>query len=115
MAEQHPAWQTDDLQDEWIDSSDHNNQQGQDDTFTSLSQGTCSILMTTPIAGTFNVISSFINNTTDNNPDPTATSQAGGTFLVGQDVPVLPLLPQTPGRNNKMGLIKDIFSPLPLE
>ena len=115
MAEQRPAWQTDDLQDEWIDPTDHDNQQGQDDTFSSLSQGTRSISMTTPIAGTFNVITSFFDNTTDNNPDPTTTSQAGGTFLVRQDLPALPLLPQTPGRNNKKGLIKDFFSPSPLE
>ena len=116
MVEQPPAWQTDDLQDEWIEPSDDDqdlpdNNQGQDDTFSSLSQGTRSISMTTPIAGTFNVIS-IIDNTTDNLDDPTTT---GGTFLVKQDVPALPLLPQTPGRSNKKGLIKDFFSPLPLE
>lgn len=117
--EQRPAWQTDELEDEWIEPSDDdqddaNNQEGPDDTFSSLSQGTRSISMTTPIAGTFNVISA-IDDTTDDYGDPTTTSQAGGTFLVRQDVPAAPLLPQTPGRNNKKGLIKDFFSPLPLE
>jgi hypothetical protein len=111
-----PAWQTDELEDEWIEDDDsEHNREDHENTFSSLSQGTRSISMTTPLAGVLHVISS--TDETDSSEDPTATTtdQVGGTFLVRQDVPAAPLLPQTPGRNNKKGAIKDFFSPLSLE
>lgn len=111
-----PAWQTDELEDEWIEPDEDEEEQHQDNrdaTFSSLSQGTRSLSMTTPISNTLHVVNG--NNDSDTSDDPTTSSQAGGTFLVRQDVPAAPLLPQTPGRNMKKGLIKDFFSPLPLE
>ena len=110
---QRPAWQTDELEDEWVEDDDEHNRGGHDNTVSSLSQGTRSISMTTPLAGVLHVISSTeeTDTTDDLNHDQTTTDQAGGTFLVRQDVPAAPLLPQTPGRNNKKGLIKDFFSP----
>lgn len=112
-----PAWQTDELEDEWIEpTEDDEHNLDHDNTFSSLSQGTRSISMTTPIAGILNVISNTEDITDDiGDPTTTTTSQAGGTFLVRQDMPAVPLLPQTPGWNNKKGLVKDFFSPLPLE
>lgn len=116
---QRPAWQTDELQDEWVEDHDEDGSEGNDNTVSSLSQGTRSISMTTPLAGVFHVISGTEDTDTIDgcNQDRTATTtdQAGGTFLVKQDIPAMPLLPQTPGRNNKKGPIKDFFSPMPLE
>ena len=121
LSPQRPAWQTDELEDEWIDD-DEQDHHPVDDTFSSFSQGTRSISMTTPLTGLLRVI-----NTTDDPADDqrehtttttTTASQAGGTFLVREDVPAVPLLPQTPGRNNNnnnKGMIKDFFSPLQLE
>lgn len=116
-----PAWQTDELEDEWIEPTDdeevdneHYNE-NHDDTFSSSSQGTRSISMTTPLAGILCVINTTDDLTDDHGEPTTTASQAGGTFLVREDVPAAPLLPQTPGRNNKKGMIKDFFSPLPLE
>jgi hypothetical protein len=109
-----PAWQTDELEEEWIEDDEVHNREDHNNTFSSLSQGTRSISMTTPLVGVLHVIGSANDN--DSADDATTTvDQAGGTFLVRQDVPAAPLLPQTPGRNNKKGVIKDFFSPLPLE
>ena len=110
-----PAWQTDELEDEWIDADDdEHNRDDHNNTFSSLSQGTRSISMTTPLTGVVHIINS--TDETDIIDDRTTTvDQAGGTFLVRQDIPAAPLLPQTPGRHNKKGAIKDFFSPLPLE
>jgi hypothetical protein len=109
---QRPAWQTDELEDEWIeyDDDDEHSREDHNNTLSSLSQGTRSISMTTPLAGVLYVV-----NSTDETDSTNSTDQAGGTFQVRQDIPAAPLLPQTPGRNNKKGAIKDFFSPLPLE
>jgi protein NUD1 len=82
-----PGWQTEELQDEWVDLEPEGD--GDEDDHTN----------------------------SDFEPDvapSTNNSRAIGTFLVREDVSNNPLLPKMPGRNKK-GLIKDFFSPLPLE
>ena len=88
MRTSQPAWQTEELQDEWPDEGDSG-----DDPHTR------SISLTTPVSP-------------QANPLPVGDVDVPGTFLIRQDVPST--LPQkTPGRGK--GLIKDFFSPIPLE
>ncbi|KAF9463003.1 hypothetical protein BDZ94DRAFT_1259849 [Collybia nuda] len=99
-----PAWQTEELQDEWIeldgDASDDDN----------LTYGTRSISLTTALP-------TYIH-TNDDEKDNEASRELSpvpvGTFLIRDDVQNVPLLPKTPGRQKK-GIIKDFFSPMPLE
>ena len=101
-----PGWQTEELQDEWVDLEPEGD--GDEDDY--LSYGTRSISFTAPL-------STHIHTNSDFEPDVTPSSndsRAIGTFLVREDVSNKPLLPKVPGRNKK-GLIKDFFSPLPLE
>ncbi|KAJ7600466.1 hypothetical protein C8J56DRAFT_910325 [Mycena floridula] len=94
-----PAWQTDELQDEWVDQDDDS-----DDNFPQ------SISLTAPLA------SEIHTNLDDSDSEPPSPNPAVGTFLVHQSVAAAPLLPRTPGQaKNKRGNIKDFFSPLPLE
>ncbi|KAK2459660.1 hypothetical protein APHAL10511_008305 [Amanita phalloides] len=98
-----PGWQTDELQDEWIELEpdetteieieNHNN--------------TRSISFTVPLPAQI-ITSSDINVSRS-----TAPPGALGTFLVREDVQNAPLLPKTPHSNRKG--MKDIFTPLPLE
>jgi len=100
-----PGWQTEELQDEWPES-DHEDEIER----SNLSYGTQSVSLTVPL-------STQIHTTTDFEPDTTpygTRNQAIGTFLVREDVAHAPLLPKTPGRNKK-GMVKDFFTPLPLE
>ncbi|KDR82633.1 hypothetical protein GALMADRAFT_238061 [Galerina marginata CBS 339.88] len=99
MATAAPGWQTEELQDEWPDEEEENN----------MSYGTQSVSFTVPL-------STQIHTTADFEPDatPSGSRHAVGTFLVREDVVNAPLLPKTPGRNKK-GLVKDFFTPLPLE
>ena len=101
-----PGWQTEELQDEWVDLEPEGD--GDEDDY--LSYGTRSISFTVPL-------STHIHTNSDFEPDlspSTNNSRAVGTVLVREDVSNKPLLPKMPGRNKK-GLIKDFFSPLPLE
>lgn len=101
-----PGWQTEELQDEWVDLEPEE----EDDENDYLSYGTQSISLTVPL-------STHIHTNTDFEADAvpsTNNSHAIGTFLVREDVANKPLLLKTPGRNKK-GLIKDFFTPLPLE
>ena len=100
-----PGWQTEELQDEWVDLEPEGD--GDEDDY--LSYGTRSISFTVPL-------STHIHTNSDFEPDvtPSTNSRPIGTFLVREDVSNKPLLPKMPGRNKK-GVIKDFFSPLPLE
>ncbi|KAI6114273.1 hypothetical protein F5141DRAFT_1105535 [Pisolithus sp. B1] len=90
-----PAWQTEDLEEEWVEEDD-------------ASFGTQSISLTAPLPG-------FLHTPDSDKDDSDSSPVAGGTFLIRDDMPVT-ALPKTPGRQNKKGSgIKDIFSPLPLE
>lgn len=102
-----PGWQTEELQDEWPelepgsedDADDHN-----------LSYGTQSLSLTIPLSSQIYSVTEFQPNSTP----LSNTSYAAGTFVVREDVPDVPLLPKTPGRNKKI-FTKDFFTPLPLE
>lgn len=99
MAEHRPAWMTDDLDEEWID----------DDEVSSM--GTQSISLTIPLPGYLRTPSQAQEDT---EPLP-AVPDPVGTFLIREDIPTAALLPKTPGRQPKRGVIKDFFSPLALE
>jgi hypothetical protein len=110
MAEAHsatPAWQTEELQEEWVDLDPEEGSIDNDN----LTYGTRSISLTIPLSTHIHTNSdheSDANRSTNVSPAPV------GTFLVRQNLPSVPMLPKTPGRNMK-GLMKDFFSPLPLE
>ncbi|KAJ7644301.1 hypothetical protein FB45DRAFT_897485 [Roridomyces roridus] len=97
--QQRPAWQTEELQDEWVDLDTT-----QDDDANNLTYGTRSISLTAPLP-------SHIHTNSELDDDKSTSFRAVGTFLVREDVQNGPVLPKTPGR----GRIKDFFTPLPLE
>ncbi|KAG2144182.1 uncharacterized protein EDB93DRAFT_1154211 [Suillus bovinus] len=99
MAEARPAWMTDDLDEEWIDEDE------------ASSMGTQSISLTTPLPGYLRTPSQAQEDT---EPLPIAPEPVG-TFLIREDIPASALLPKTPSRQPKRGIIKDFFSPLALE
>ncbi|OSX56457.1 hypothetical protein POSPLADRAFT_1160148 [Postia placenta MAD-698-R-SB12] len=100
-----PAWQTDELEDEWIDQEEDDDFQA----YASLHAHSCSDLSLTQPIGSLIVRS---ENAGTNSSD--SSNASGGTFLVKEDEPALPLLPKTPGQNKKP-FGKDIFTPLALE
>ncbi|PPQ81277.1 hypothetical protein CVT25_015061 [Psilocybe cyanescens] len=98
-----PGWQTEELQDEWPEEEEEGEENN-------LSYGSRSVSLTVPL-------STHIHTTADFEPDTTPSGSSpypAGTFVVREDVTNAPLLPKTPGRNKK-GVIKDFFTPLPLE
>lgn len=100
MAENRPAWMTDDLDEEWIDEDE------------ASSMGTQSISLTTPLPGYLRTPSQAQEDT---EPLPAAPEPVG-TFLIREDIIAGPaFLQKTPGRQPKRGIIKDFFSPLALE
>ena len=99
MAEPRPEWMTDDLDEEWIDDEE------------ASSMGTQSISLTTPLPGYLRTPSQALEDTEPLPP----VSDPVGTFLIREDIPTAALLPRTPGRQPKRGVIKDFFSPLALE
>lgn len=102
-----PGWQTEELQDEWVDLDPENEK---DDDENDLTYGTRSISFTVPLTAHIHTNSDY-----EEDGGPSAnTSRAVGTFLIRDDVAHSPLLLKTPGANKK-GLIKDFFTPLPLE
>ncbi|KAG6909261.1 hypothetical protein DXG01_001323 [Tephrocybe rancida] len=104
-----PAWQTDELQDEWVELDEENGPNNDDD---DLTYGTRSdISLTAPLAT--HIHTNGDDDAGEHFSRPLSPA-AGGTFLVREDIPSEPLLAKTPGRP-KRGIIKDFFSPLPLE
>ncbi|KZT67074.1 hypothetical protein DAEQUDRAFT_409629 [Daedalea quercina L-15889] len=100
-----PAWQTDELDDEWID------QEASDDSHATVSmhaRPSSDVSLTQPLG------SIIVRNSELRADSPPASQDAGGTFLIREDVPTVPLLPKTPGRAKKL-FGKDFFSPLALE
>ncbi|KAH7925885.1 hypothetical protein BV22DRAFT_1088208 [Leucogyrophana mollusca] len=97
-----PDWQTEDLDEEWIEEDDQAN----------YSMGTQSISLTAPLPGFVQTISIDKDDAVVSSP---TESERVGTFLIREDMPAVALLPKTPGRQNKKGAIKDFFSPLALE
>ncbi|KAF7299336.1 hypothetical protein MIND_00882800 [Mycena indigotica] len=105
--ERRPAWQTEELGEEWVDvepeEGDGDGEEGEDG---ESGEGTRSVSLTEPLP-------SHIVSSTDS-PGGGGTAPFGvGTFLVREDrAPAV--LPKTPGRGRSAGM-KDFFSPLPLE
>ncbi|KAJ3568381.1 hypothetical protein NP233_g5760 [Leucocoprinus birnbaumii] len=100
-----PGWQTEELQDEWVelepeDSVDDEN---------NLSYGTHSLSLTVPLPS--HIHTNY--DLDDLNISTESSNRAAGTFLIRDDIPDAPFQPKTPNRNK--GLMKDIFTPLPLE
>ncbi|KAF9561336.1 hypothetical protein CPC08DRAFT_635566, partial [Agrocybe pediades] len=96
-----PGWQTEELLEEWPEEEEDENNQ---------SYGSQSVSLTAPL-------NTQIQTTGDFEPDATPSGTNGyavGTFLVREDVEHAPIMPKTPGRNKK-GMVKDFFTPLPLE
>ncbi|THH11660.1 hypothetical protein EW145_g491 [Phellinidium pouzarii] len=108
-ASERPAWQTDDLADEWIEPDEEHN----DNTSEAPAQQ-----QQQQAAYTMNSSSMGTRNFGSTNFQASAGQEAGqqhqhvGTFVVREDLP-LPNLPKTPGKSK--GGMKDIFSPLQLE
>ncbi|KAF8630823.1 hypothetical protein AX17_005182 [Amanita inopinata Kibby_2008] len=99
-----PGWQTEELQDEWVElepeeTADDENDNGNE---------TRSISFTAPLA------TEILMHSNISDSQSSTSSHAVGTFLVREDVQNSPFLPKTPARNKK-NMIKDFFTPLPLE
>lgn len=98
-----PAWQTDELDEEWVDHEEAGSVRWQDSV---SSRGTSSDLsLTEALPSTF---------VPENTSSLTTSPVAPGTFVVREDAPAVSLLPKTPGHNNK-NKMKDFFSPMALE
>ncbi|KZT20011.1 hypothetical protein NEOLEDRAFT_1172770 [Neolentinus lepideus HHB14362 ss-1] len=102
LTSQRPAWQTDELDEEWIEPDD----------LDAPNDSTCSISLTAPLGNSM-VARGDSGEAGGNNEQEEAMRESGGTFLIREDVPTAPLLPKTPGHNKNV--IKDFFTPLPLE
>ena len=99
-----PAWQTDELDEEWVDHEEAGSVRWQDSV---SSRGTSSDLsLTEALPSTF---------APENTSSITTSSVAPGTFVVREDAPAVSLLPKTPGHNNNKNKMKDFFSPMALE
>ncbi|TFK19988.1 hypothetical protein FA15DRAFT_600514 [Coprinopsis marcescibilis] len=101
---QRPAWQTEELQEEWVDLEPEDSHDGD------ITYGTQSISLTAPLASHIHTNSEGDGTAT---PSVGGTSRILGTVLVREDMPNVSIMPKTPGRNKKFG--KDIFTPLQLE
>jgi len=98
-----PAWQTDELDEEWVDHEEAGSVRWQDSV---SSRGTSSDLsLTEALPPTF---------IPENTASLTSSLVAPGTFVVREDAPAVSLLPKAPGHNNKSNM-KDFFSPMALE
>ena len=99
-----PAWLTDELADveEWVDWQDENQSLDPDHSGSELS-------FTQPLGSVL-----VRNSDLSSSIRASATDESAGTFIVRKDLPAVPLLPKTPGRNKKPA-VKDFFSPLALE
>ena len=100
-----PGWQTEELQDEWVDLEPEGG--GEDEN--NLSYGTHSLSLTIPLHSRIHTINDLEISITHSNDSNSPT----GTLLVHDGIPNAPFQPKIPGRGK--GLIKDIFTPLPLE
>ena len=98
-----PAWQTDELGEEWVDHEEASSVRWQDSV---SSRGTSSDLSLTEALPSACA--------PENTSCITTSSVAPGTFVVREDAPAVSLLPKTPGHNNK-NKMKDFFSPMALE
>lgn len=103
---QRPAWQTEELEDEWIDLDDPEDEDEPATTTPPNALDRSDVSFTEPIG------SLIASSDSRDDSQEAHSGDSAGTFIVREDVPAEPLLPQTPGK--KM-LGKDFFSPLALE
>lgn len=96
QVESKPAWQTDELADEWPDSEESKR--------TGTVRSTKSDQEEVEKHGSLKILE---------DPAGQGNSEPVGTFIVREDLPAA-RMPQTPGKG-KQGVMKDIFSPLALE
>ena len=104
-----PSWQTDELEDEWIDQDDElgPSEEPQATTTRDAHTSTSDLSFTQPLNS---MIVSDISNTSSQN----RSIGSVGTVVVHSDAEdEEPILSQTPAAKNVMS--KDLFSPLPLE
>lgn len=102
-AQPKPAWLTDELAD--VDGIDWED----DDQSADFDQSGSELSFTQPLG------SVLVRNSDLGSPhDGPESDNSGGTFIVREEMPTVPLLPKTPGRNKKP-IVKDFFSPLALE
>lgn len=94
-----PAWQTDELEDEWMDENP-----------ASVFAHDKSDLSYTNLVGSILVK----KEESDNFEENASTNDNVGTFLIREDVAATPFLPKTPGKSKK-NMFKGFFSPLALE
>ena len=92
-----PAWQTGDLEDEWVDQEDLTDAASDD--------GSVALSLTEPLTTHIKTL-----DCTDFQTQATPS----GTFLVRQDVQAAPIFPRSPAWNKK-NIMKDFFSPLSLQ
>lgn len=101
-----PSWQTEELEEEWVDEDDEQaDQELLTATFRDV-HNTSDISFTQPLH-------SVIVSDEGNNGHHSRSSSAG-TVVVHSDEEDIPILPKTPARGKKV-MSKDLFSPLPLE
>lgn len=100
-----PGWQTEELQDEWIELEPDEEPENENDNH----NYTRSISFTTPLPAHI-ITNSDLETSASRFP---TSSRGAGTFLIREDVQNASFLPKTPSHNNKG--MKDIFTPLPLE
>ncbi|RPD73949.1 hypothetical protein L226DRAFT_91508 [Lentinus tigrinus ALCF2SS1-7] len=102
-----PAWLTDELAD--VDGIDWED----DDQSADPDQSGSELSFTQPL-GSVLVRNADLGSPTGSANNPSESDNSGGTFIVREEMPAVPLLPKTPGRNKK-SVVKDFFSPLALE
>lgn len=106
-----PAWQTEDLQEEWVDLDDGESRVSHN---TSKNDSlTRSIDLTQPLATYIHTNSDIESDEEEDVYAPNASIAPVGTFVVHNDQPA-PHLPKTPARGQKNNM-KNMFTPLPLE
>ena len=86
-----PAWQTDELEDEWIDLEEENASTEQQATGSPAQ--TTSDLSLTQIHGSILAPSEVLHESS------ASSVSVAGTVLIREDMPAVPILPQTPRRN----------------
>lgn len=101
-----PSWQTEELEEEWIDVEE--DEPSQDQANISPLANTTSDLSFTQTHGI------ILDNSNPGDDAASSRVSAAGTVLVKEDVPDVPFLPQTPANAKKM-VGKTFFSPLALE
>lgn len=101
-----PAWQTEELEEEWIDV--------EEDEPSELQANASALAHTTSDLSFTQIHGLILNESITGEHSHTSSVSHAGTVLVKEDVAPAPFLPHTPGNAKKM-LEKTFFSPLALE